>query len=320
MKEWKKVILYAIIPALIAGVFAVSPKLYDEFTEPKAVLEYFINRGPIIKTEGSYKSIYSIDVNNKGRKPLSKVYASIKSKGVVEAVNTYESTGLSPEIKAKSPIITVETLHPGEGFTISFMLVTTDDQNKIDFILRSQEVLGYEFKPADPKKTKKLDLASAMATAVSVFSMAVFVMFRVKSGKSLGSFVSDKPNFLYYIAATLGLLDITRSYGISEGSITYMRFGDMLYSIGKGGEPEEKEKALIALKCMLLNSTMAEVSRQCIIRNIKALSDDEYSEEEIDLLASRSCSATKLIELREMIDEFIANPAAFLTQPDSPNN
>mgnify|MGYP001042030413 CR=1 FL=1 len=313
MTEWKKVFLYAIAPALIAGVFAVSPKLYDEFNEPKAVLEYSINRGPIIRSDEAHKSIYAIDVINNGKRPLSNVHASIKSKGNIEAINTYESTGLSP--KTSSPSVTVETLHPGESFTISLMLVTSDEDNSIDFILRSKESLGSEIKAVDAKKDKKLNIASALAAGLSVFTMALFFMLRLRKGGSIGAILtSEKSNILFYIAAKFGFDSILDHYGIEDGSVTYLRFGDMLYSIGKNGSPEEKCKALIALKSMLLNSTMAETSKQCVIRNIRALEVDEFSDDELSLISEKSCDASELIKFRNLIDEYSSSPSAFLSQ------
>lgn len=318
MTEWKKLFLYAIAPALIAGIFAVSPKLYDEFTEPKAILEYSINRGPVIRSNGEHKSIYAIDVVNKGKKPLSKVYASIKSQGRIEAISTYESTGLSPQ--TKPPVVSVETLHPGESFTISLMLVTKDEDNSIDFVLRSKETLGSEFKPADTEKNKKLDIASAVATVLSVFAMALYFMFRLKGGKSIGPLmISEKSDILFYIAATLRFEKILNHYGISKGNVTYLRFGDMLYAAGKDGSLEDKSKAVIALKCMLLNSTMAETSKQCIVRSIKNLEGDEHLEEEISLLTQYSCSVSEVIKIRDIIDEYSAAPSVFLTQLNQPN-
>ncbi|AFT74514.1 hypothetical protein [Alteromonas macleodii] len=315
MTEWKKVFLYAIAPALIAGVFAVSPKLYDELTEPKAVLEYSVNRGPIIRSDEAYKSIYAIDVINNGKRPLSNVHASIKSKGNIEAINTYESTGLSPKIS--SPGITVETLHPGESFTISLMLVTRDEDNSIDFILRSKESLGSEIKPVDAKKDKKLDIASALAAGSSVFAMALYFMLRLRGSGSIGAILtSEKSNILFYIAAKFGFDKILDHYGVEDGSVTYLRFGDILYSIGENGSPEVKRKAIIALKSMLLNSTMAGISKQCIIRNIKALEGDEFSDEELTLLNEKSCDASELIKIRGLIDEYSASPSAFLSQTD----
>jgi len=316
MAELKKVILYAIIPAVIAGVFAVAPKLYDEFTEPKAVLEYRLTKGPILREGSDQKSIYAIDVINNGKKPLSKINASLKSLGKVEAINIYENTGLSSEIKNNPTTISVETLHPEESFTISLMLIAKDGQNKIDVVLRSKEVLGTEFRGTDTEKNNTPDFLSALAVALSVFIMSMYFINRFKKGGVANIFNVEKPNVLFFIAAKFGFVEIVRLYGINEGNITYLRFADMLYAKGVNGNEEEAFKVCVALKCMLLNSTIAELSRNVVIDNIKAIEGDEFSVDEINLLKERACDSSELLKLRRMIDEFSAAPAVFLSKPE----
>ncbi len=317
MKEWKKILFYAIIPAIIAGTFAVGPKLYDEFNEPKAVLEYKISKGPMLKDEKADKSIYAIEVINNGKKPLSSIYASIKTKGSIEAINTYESTGLSPVVISNPPSVSVETLHPNEAFTISLMLVTTKGENALDFVLRSKEALGGAFKPTDTKKMKTLDRFSAIATSISVFLMAFVFLTRARKGKPIISVISHKSDIIYYIAVKIGLSNIVNKYGINEGKVTYLRFGDMLFSIANAGDSEDKRKAILALKTMLLNIDMAEVSKNMIIRNLKSIEGDDYSEEEISLLIENNDNTSDLGKQRDRIDSYIENPSMFLTDFDT---
>ena len=319
MSERKKTILYAIVPAIIAGIFAVSPKLYDELTEPQAVLEYDISKGPILNTDSGYKSIYSIRVSNNGKKPLTEINALIKNNGTIEAINTYENTGLSPTIKDTPTTVTVKTLHPGESFTISLMLVTPNNSNQLDFILRSKEILGTLFKPDDAGRTKKLDICSGIASALSVFIMALYFMSRAKGGKSLGPFNTHKTDILFYIAAKYGFTDIVKQLGINEENVTYLRFGDMLYATAILDESDIRKNAIMALKCMLLIEKMAETSRKLIIRNIKNLEND-FSNEEILFLGKKASSISNLIELRESVDRYTDSPAAFLTSEDHTNS
>lgn len=313
MKEWKKILFYAILPAMIAGIFAVAPKLYDEFTEPKAVLEYNITKGPMLKFGADDKSIYAIDVINNGKKPLSSVYASIKTKGIIEAINTYESTGLSPVIDKTIPSVTVETLHPGESFSISLMLVTKNGNNKLDFILRSKEALGSAFKPTDTNKSKRLDIFSAIGAGASVFVMAIFLLIRGKTGSSVLLNISHKSDFLYYIAAKLGLSGILDKYGMGDQNITFLRYSDMLLSIANTGDADDRNKVILALKVMLLNSNnMAELSKNMVIRNIKILEGDNFLEDEITQLSKINESSLTFAEQREQIDAYIADPSSFL--------
>ncbi|HEW9975231.1 TPA: hypothetical protein VGT13_002188 [Shewanella algae] len=317
MKEWKRVILFAIVPALIAGVFAVAPKLYDEFTEPKAILEYNITKGPILKDNGEHKAIYAIQVINNGKKPLSAINALLKSSGKIGAINTYEDTGLSPKILQDPPSVTVETLHPGESFTISLMLITPDKENKLDFVLRSKEILGTKFKPTNESKNMKLDFVSGLTSAFSVFVMAIIIMYQIRSKNSLAPFTSYKQDLLFYICAKLDLTEEAVKLGLNDG-ITYLRYSDILYAIAIKS-PSSTNKVICALKCVLLNSSIALSSRAIIKRHIEVLEADNFSENEMTLLDKKSSSVSNHIDLRKSIDAYISDPDSIATESGEPN-
>lgn len=314
MNEWKKVILYAVLPALIAGLFAISPKFYEEFTKPKAILEYQITKGPILGGNDLQKSIYAINVLNNGKMPLSNINAAIQTPGSIDEISIYENTGLLPHLDKDSKSVSIETFHPGEKFTISLMLVAKDKNTNLDLILRSKETLGTEIKnTGDNDNKKRFGLESAIPVALSVFIMALYVMIRFKKGSVVSAFTGRKPDLLFYIAAFFGFKDIVDQHGIEEGSITYLRFADMLFSKGRIGNNEEKKNAVLALKCMLFNSDIADLSKSVIIDNIKKLEGDEFSDEEINLIIDRSEKLSELIEIRKNISEYTENPTVFLS-------
>ena len=186
-------------------------------------------------------------------------------------------------------------------------------------MLRSKEALGTELIPSSAEKDRKSDLISGIGVFVAVFSMAISLLLRTKRGQSIDPLLNEKPNILFYIAAKFGFKDILSQYGISEGKITYLRFGDMLYAKGVNESSGDLVKTIMALKCMLLNSEMAEISRNSIVQNIKRLEGDEFSEEEINLLSDNSCDGSNLLKFRSLVDEYCGNPSAFLTKSDMPN-
>lgn len=314
MPEWKKIVFYAIIPAIIAGVFAVAPKLFDEFTEPKSILAYQITKGPILSEGGIQKAIYAINIRNDGEKPLTSILALLNTKNDIEAITTYENTGLNPKINKdiKPYTISVDTLHPGESFSISLMLIATNNQPTINLVLRSKEVLGIVEKSTKSEGKTSLDFISAVAAGASVFIMALFFISRNKN-HDIYPLISEKPHILFYIAARLGLTDIVDKYGIKTGDITFIRFGDLLLAKGMVCDHEEKAKVLLALKSLLLINQIASESREQIVRNIKILDDNNYSQKEIDLIKSnaKAISKSNHPELRDLIDDYINNPAMF---------
>jgi hypothetical protein len=314
MNEWKKILFYAIVPALIAGVFAVAPKLYDEFTEPKAVLSYLITKGPVL-TEGNIrKTIFAINISNDGRKPLTNITSLLNTESDIQALTTYEETGLKPSVnKTNTPYtISVATLHPDESFVISLMLVSSKDSPEINFQLRSKETLGVAKNPNISKKSQSTDILSAFMAGFSVFIMSFVLLFRGKRGLPL-PLLMNKPHVLYYLSARLGFVDIIERYGLSEGHTTYLRFGDMLLAKGQSGSDEEKQKAITGLKCLLLIEHMASSSKKLIIRNIKVLEGSDYSQEEIDLIISKAGKMSDHEGLRDLFDEYISAPTVFLT-------
>lgn len=318
MSEWKKVMLYAMVPALIAGLFAVAPKIYEVLTEEKAILQYSVTRGPAIKNDHIYKSIFAIEVINSGKKPLSQIYILIKTKGTIEAMDVFEKSGLAPLISRNPETsIKVEVLHPTEAFTVSIMLNSENAEETLDVVLRSKEVLGEHLSPIDPKKTKS-SFWSALLSAFSVFLMAIYFLTK-SSANGTFSTLKYKPDIIYYLAARFGFKDILISYGINNGSVTYLRFSDMLLGIAQS-ERSEKAKVISCLKCLLLVKTISETSRAQIIGNIKLLESDDFSQNEIDLIIERAEEISEIKKIKENIEEFIINSSAFLTNPTSNSN
>lgn len=321
MKEWKKIIFYAVIPAVIAGIFAIAPKLYDILTAPKAELSYQITRGPILAEGSIQKSIYAIEVRNDGKKPLSGIYSELNTKNNIEAITTYQNTGLAPVVnKDKKPFsVSVDTLHPDESLSISLMVTSKDSEPSINFVIRSKEALGKQIIPTPPKKADPVDFASAIMAGLSVFVMSLVLFGRGKKGLPL-PLLLDKPHILFYIAARLGFTEIVEKYELDQGNITYLRFGDLLLSIGLSGDAQKKKDAIQGLKCLLLIDRIADRSRDLIERNIKILEGDDFSHDELNLIKAKVGKMSDQTALRDLIDEYVSNPPAFLTAPiDSPN-
>ncbi|MBC8238514.1 MAG: hypothetical protein H8E76_09840 [Helicobacteraceae bacterium] len=312
ISEFKKIIYYAIIPAFIAGIFTVAPKLYDEITEPKATLSYQITKGPILVENNIQKTIYAINIKNDGKKPLTGISSIINTKNSIEAITIYEHTGLNPKVnKDKQPYsVSVETLHPKEFFSISLMVVANNTEPKIEFILRSKETLG--FVEEITNKTQSIDFLSALAAALSVFAMALYFLVRLKSGKIVPYIFNDKTDIIYYLLVKLELLDIVELYRTNDDDITFRRLGDILFAKANSNDAEKKKNAILGLKSLLLINNIAESSKKLIVRNIKILEENDYSQDEIDLIKSKSEKISNEIELRDLIDDYVKNSHNFI--------
>ncbi|WP_139243809.1 hypothetical protein [Enterobacter kobei] len=297
--EWKQVLLYALIPALIAGFFSVLPKLYDIAVEPKAELTYLVTNGPEIQASDSFQRIISITIKNSGKRYLTKISADlIINNGVIQAYKLYDLKGLEPKVSSASDILKIELqkMHPNEQFVISALLSSNKNNINPDFTLRSDEILGTINKNPDSKKDNSI--SGGILTGAAVFIMAIIFMGRIsKSGYAY------KQDFIFYIVARLRLTEISKRLELDDSSFTYLRMADILLIYGLSCE--DRTKFIIALKSLLFIKDMASVSREIVISNIKTLEGDKYNQDEINNLLSKSVATGKIIDFRKLVDEIV---------------
>lgn len=308
MSQMKKFLLYAVLPALIAGGFSIAPKVYDIVREPNARLNYVISKGPELQGQDGYRRIVSVVVTNTGKKPLHKVKAQLNlPSGTFEAVRLQDESGLNPDIKKtiNEIHISADTVHPNEKFSIVAMALSSDNKVNEVFQLRSDEVLGVETKEKEGKKGWK-ELLGGISSGLSVLLMAAFFV----SSRRIGSDGYGREDAIYYILMRNGLHALSDSIKFcKEGeNITYLRTADILLDASLRGDSETKNKCIFALKCLLLQPNMAHTSRNAIVSNIKILSGDQFPETEIENIKARASS-----KLRENIDAYLENPASFLS-------
>ena len=240
--EAKQVILYAIAPALIAGLFSVAPKIYEIAIEPKASLTYSVVTGPQIAIEGNQQQVVSVKVSNNGKRPLTLVNAELSVEGgTVETYTLTNTSGLNIQVgEAKGRItMTIPKVHPGENLSVSALLKTTQPTVFPKFVLRSDEVLGI-LEASTPKEGGFIKtIQSAGLAALSVFAMALLALTRLKSG-----ILSYKTDALFYIATATNIDNLVSLVNDVDDELTYMRFADMLLVTGQSGDNANHLKAI----------------------------------------------------------------------------
>jgi hypothetical protein len=308
MSGIKKAIPYAIIPALIAGIFSIAPKLYDIATEPNTRLTYTLTRGPELELQGQYRRITSVKVQNAGKKALHNVQAETNlPSGSFESFRVQESSGLHPNVKESKNAISVEvdTFHPNEDFTIVTMELVPNSNTVEHFLLRSKEVLGEQAFESREKK-KPSDIIGAILSGVSVFVMAVLIL--VKRHSLSGP---EREDNIYYSIMRIGLADLSQEIRFLKGPLTYMRTADILLEQGLQGDDATREKCLKVLKCFLLIGNMTSSSRKIVEENIKILAGKSFSAEELASIKNHGTSLFGSSNVRQKIDQFISDPEAF---------
>ncbi|MBF4246904.1 hypothetical protein EA004_18000 [Vibrio anguillarum] len=303
MSDMKKVLLYAIIPAIIAGLFALIPKVYDEMNEPKANLEYSIFQGPLLKAGEQYKTIVSIEVENTGKKVLSNVVAIVDSYADIESENLTSSMGFEPKLTSVDSVkVSAGKMHPNDKFSLSLMLSSQTNILPPKIALRADEVVG-TIKSSKKDNSKNVSFFSSLLSGMSVFVMSAYFIVKSRFGTTLPSILSKHDN-LFYIAAKVGSKDLVDAISKQGGSLTYLRFSDIIFYLGESGELK-KQDAINGLECLLLVDEIAASSRKHIERNLTVLSDTEINAEHLASLRQKSKSIKNSFELRNSIDEHL---------------
>lgn len=304
MSEIKKVVLYAIVPAIIAGLFALIPKIYDEMSEPKASLEYVVYKGPLLKADGLYKSIVSIEVENTGKKTLSNMSAIIEPIADVESESLNSSMGLETKklVKGKVVKVSADKMHPRDKFTVSLMLSSETSIMSPKIALRTDEVVG-TIRTDQRNSSRGLSFISGILSGFSVFIMAVIFIVKAQLGIALPSALSKQDN-LFYIAAKIGNDDLVNFMNSYKGNLTYLRFSDILFYLGQHGKLR-KQDAINGLECLLLVDEIAPSSRKHIERSMTVLSEYEFNSNHFEKLQEKSKGTKSSIELRNAIDRHL---------------
>jgi hypothetical protein len=315
-KSW----LYLILPAVIAGLFGITPKIYDIMSEPNAKLTYTITRSPELQTVQEFRRIVAITVVNAGKKALHKTHLELSLlAGTIESSRMQASQGLLSQITKEGQrkiSVDIPTMHPSEKITIVAMLKLTTPDAPEEVALRSEEILGVEQRGLDDNVwrgySRYRDSIGALLSAISVFVMALII----KKKGILYSY-NDREDIIYYILMRVGLRSISDHLRFSDAPLTYIRTADILLDLGLNNDNETKNKCAMALKCLLFVSRITSTSRKEIERNISILLGSSYSQSEVDRIKSKNQSMSDAIEIRNCIDEYIntsANSVAAVPQ------
>lgn len=307
--EWKKIALYAIAPALIAGLFSIAPKLYDIWTDPKAELTYQQITGPELQGTVGFQKIISVIIENSGKRSLSNVYASVSIVGgKIEAQKIDETSGLKP-IPTVSPgetSLILPKLHPGEKFTISALGLSDRQGVASRVVVRSDEVLGAEKVDTSKNRSWVTPLLSGILTAISVFSMALSYLIMTIRGKTgIAGLGISKPDVIFYIAARLGISEIINMISTDTSEMTYRRFADLLLACGNSSA--HKVEAEVGLMCLLLVSDMNKLSAEIVVSNLKLLMGSEFNLEAVLKARERGRELKSDMSLREGINEIVSS-------------
>ncbi len=310
MDTWKRILLFAIVRAIIAGIFSIAPKIYDILLQPKAKLVYRIIEGPGLNVSGKWRKVVSIDVSNSGKLSLNNIQTELIVKnGIIESSTIKESAGLQPVVSSDNSKITINVgnLHPSEQFTLSAMMLSNESTVDMVFNVRSDEVRGNLLLLESDQAKKDKGFLSGLLSGSSVFVMALFMLLSIRRGKlpfPLSRLMGFKQDILYYITIRNGLNELCENLSLTDLNLTYLHMADIFLAEGLRSN-EYKERSINALKCLLLIKNMAETSKNVVIDDLRILEGDSFSENSISVLLSKSVDVGNISEVRKRIEDFL---------------
>jgi hypothetical protein len=307
LRSWKPWAI-ALVPALVGGLFAIGPTIYEELTKPRAVLSFSRISGPTIGSPGSFRQISLIRIANSGRTPLTNVTLEVESPGgQIESSATSPAPGLKPTTQSNptNMSIVLDRMLPTETLSTSVMTSSQSSQAVLNLNVRSNEVLGTEAAPT-PETVKPevvaAILAVAGATTASVVMLTTALVLR-RRGFSLVFPQTLRPDIVTYV---LALSDVACVSDLlpHESDISYRRASDMLLFSGTSGDAERRAKCVAGLRALLgATAHMQETSLDIIRSNLAALGAP-ITEEEFNQLRKRAANVgIDLLAARAVVSE-----------------
>jgi hypothetical protein len=258
-RSWFGRALLVVVPALIAGVFSIAPKLYDELTKPRAALSYTQTSGPAISTNAGFRQIFSLTVENAGKVPLTGIDIDIRlpTATQIESSAIEPRAGLSPVVSSEKDSYRahLDRLLPTEMMGISIMTISNALGTSLTIALRSNEVLGAPHSIDLNNKNDPFGLFLSAALAALSVGLAfligmTFLRAALRRQIFRGSSHDDNIRFI----AALSEVPMPRSVFSAETALTYIATGDLFLDAGLNGEKDVKDRCVLALRALLATS------------------------------------------------------------------
>jgi len=305
------------ITAAITCIFTIAAAFIADFiTTKQANLSYTVASGPPLQLQGSYKRIFSVSVQNNGRKEVLDAYASIEVRaGTIEEASYSASADMELNEKREDTRykLIAPIINPKENFSISLLVSTISPEFSPQITVRGRGVTGSLRSSASGGKFEILYLiAGAVAALLGLISSMSPMVRRISaftsassrnpifipSASTMGPF--NRNELIAYILGLCSLNEHSRLIRFAPSEITYRGASDYVVSEALASQSAERNKYITALKCMLLLANISEDSIMVIVSALKSL--ENTSDDEIKTLRSRALNPQKdPVKLRESI-------------------
>jgi hypothetical protein len=301
----KRILVYVLGPALIAGFFSVVPTIYTEIMKPRAALSYTEISGPSIPVSDGFRRIFGISIKNTGKVTLNNINVEFTvPNGEIESI-VAEKSLLHPTISQQTSMtmVAVSRVLAEEKVNFSIMILSKASEPNLTIDTRSDEAVG-KAQSIDSELgpiTSYLAVIGATLSGISVAFMSG-ATFLFRRGR-LGMLFGDKPDVITFIAGMSGVVPMTESMLVTDHTMSYARLADIFLFSGLRQDDTAKARCITGLEALLLINEISERSVAIIRANLSLLGID-YEDDEFQKIRKAATDLGERTLRRRIADKF----------------
>lgn len=300
-----RILLFVLGPALVAGIFSVAPKIYDEVTKTRTELTYSIFSGPAVPVPNGYRRIFAVSLQDSGKSALSDVNIEITVlRGEIEILEL-DKNMLRPSKTSGNPtVISIKRMLPTDGLTASIMTMSPTSDSALEINARSNEVVGVPMESI--KKGREFGFLDILFPFLAVGAMAIFYLTIRRRGElDISEEPIERVEIVLYILMLSGVTPALRGLSLAGREIRYAHLADILLTIALRGDPDKRQKCVNGLRSLLLVGAMVERSARKVRQNLNLLGVS-FSDADFDAIRQQAQKASELDVRKQIFDLFAA--------------
>lgn len=317
LSTWERTALVILGPVVLGGLFSIAPFVYQQITQPTAVLTYVRTAGPAISTPNGFRQISTLTIENAGRVPLTGISADVDAGNEIiesSAINRLQGVNIKEKSTSKDYHVDIERLLPKDVLRLSVMTLGDTPDIHLEMSVRSNEVKGIEATTTtsdlttDKKELLLTTVLGMVGTAIAL-TTTVFIAYTTRRTRRLllSGFRGNREEIITYTLALSNVLPIGADTFYRD-ELSYIRTGDLLLAAGLRGDVHLKSKCVAALRALLdADHSMASTSAEAIRDNLRQLGDDISDEDFLKLRASATSPEQNLVEARRRVAAYFKN-------------
>lgn len=309
----------AIITAAITGLFTVIAGIATYWiTTKEPELAYSVVGGPTLSGTTGSKRIFVVEVRNSGRKEIAQTLVQLSLQGgELSEVASEASPGvkLVEEKRQRQVEIRADMLNPGDLVKVSFLtsLLSVDSEPKV--VVRAPGVHATtESQKSDGLfgKGKPTDLLALLASALGAVMSSFLILSRSRIARKLGmpsiGLSIDQSEVGAFVCGTCGLFEESDRLRFGGSEISYRGIADYLHHRAIQVPLDERAKYSIALRALLLNKGIANMSSSTIRKAIDAVGLEAiYDTEYENILGQAIDEGNEPVIWRERVESYVGS-------------